>query len=76
MTENGASLPLGEVRSIARGEIEKAEELGQREAFVVVDDGGILITASRMDGTSNLTYAVARGKAYAAAVHGEGRHHL
>jgi len=71
MTENNAFLSLEEARSIARRGIEKTEELGQRATYVVVDAGGVLVTASRMDGTSNLSYAVARGKAYAAAAHGE-----
>lgn len=71
MTEANTILSLEEARTIARRGIDKAEDLGQRGTFVVVDDAGIVITASRMDRTSNLSYAVARGKAYAAAAHGE-----
>jgi glc operon protein GlcG len=71
MTDTTPLLLLEEARAIARRAVDKAEDLGQRGAFVVVDDGGIVITASRMDGTGSLSYPVSRAKAYGAAVHRE-----
>jgi uncharacterized protein GlcG (DUF336 family) len=71
MTDTNPSLSLEEARAIARRAIEKAEDLGRSGAFVVVDDGGVVITASRMDGTGSLSYPVSRAKAYGAAVQRE-----
>jgi uncharacterized protein GlcG (DUF336 family) len=71
MTDTNPILCLQEARAIARRAIEKAEDLGKRDAFVVVDDGGIVITASRMDEAGNLSYPVSRAKAYGAAVQRE-----
>jgi uncharacterized protein GlcG (DUF336 family) len=54
-----------------RRAIEKGEELGRSGALVVVDDGGVVVTVSRMDGTGSLSYPVSRAKAYGAAVQRE-----
>jgi uncharacterized protein GlcG (DUF336 family) len=71
MTVSNPTLVLEEARAIARRATEKAEDLGRSGAFVVVDDGGVIVTASRMDGTGSLSYPVSRAKAYGAAVQRE-----
>lgn len=67
-------LSLREARAIARRGVEKAEELKQSGAFVVVDQFGVIVTASRMDGARTMSYRISRAKAHLAAVqyHGTG----
>lgn len=67
-------LSLHEARAIARRGIEKAEELNQSGAFVVVDRFGVIVTASRMDDARTMSYRISRAKAHLAAVqyHGTG----
>jgi uncharacterized protein GlcG (DUF336 family) len=63
-------LTLAEARAmIARG-VEKATELRQRGAIVVVDAGGNVVSTARMDDAPVASIAVSRAKAYAAAVQG------
>lgn len=71
MTDTRPILLLHEARAIARRAIEKAEDLGRSGTFTVVDEGGIVATASRMDGTGKMSYPVSRAKAYGAAVQRE-----
>jgi uncharacterized protein GlcG (DUF336 family) len=71
MLSQEQTLSLAEAREIARRAINKAEALAQRGAFVVVDDGGVVITASRMDGAGKLGIPISRAKAYGAAVNRE-----
>lgn len=68
MADTNVTLPLEEARTIARRGVEKTEDFGQRSTFVVVDDQGVVITVSRMDGTAPLSYPTARAKAHQAAV--------
>lgn len=62
------SLTLEEARRIIDRGIEKARELGRREALVVVDEGGNVISVSRMDGAPPASVRISRAKAYLAAV--------
>jgi len=68
MSETNPPLLLQGARAIARRAIEKAEDLGLSGTFVVVDDAGIIVTASRMDGAGSLSYPISRAKAYGTAV--------
>jgi uncharacterized protein GlcG (DUF336 family) len=58
-----ASLSLPEARVIIEGAIAYASNLKMRMAVVVLDDGGHLISADRMDGTSFNSEHQAQGKA-------------
>lgn len=69
MKNKAPLLPLRTARDILRRAVEKAEDLGQRGTYVVVDEAGTIVTSSRMDGAGALSFAVSRSKAYAAAVH-------
>lgn len=62
---------LGDARAMVRRAIDKAEELKERGAFVVVNHGGILLSASRMDGAGSIGLAISRAKAYEAAANQE-----
>lgn len=71
MRDMKSILSLEEARAVARRAIEKAEDLALRGTFVVVDDAGVVVTASRMDGAGSLSYPISRAKAYCAAVQRE-----
>lgn len=61
------SLTLDQARTMLRGVFAKAAELQLKPlAGVVLDAGGILIAYERQDGSSNLRFEIARGKAYGA----------
>ncbi len=60
-------LSLKDARRITERAIDKSEGLGVRGAFVVADDGGILLTASRMDGSGSIGIPISRAKTYEAA---------
>jgi uncharacterized protein GlcG (DUF336 family) len=63
-------LTLGEARDmIARG-LDKARELRQAGAIVVIDAGGRAVSISRMDDSPVASVYVSRAKAYLAAVQG------
>src|SRR6266508_1263392 len=63
-------LTLQEARGmIARG-LEKAQQLNQAGAIVVLDAAGTVISLSRMDDSPIASLYVSRAKAYAAAVQG------
>jgi uncharacterized protein GlcG (DUF336 family) len=64
-------LTLAEARALVRRAVDKAEDLNARGAFVVVDDGGIVVSASRMDGAGAIGIPVSRAKAYEAAANRE-----
>ena len=49
---SSSSLPLAEARAIIDGAIAFTRNSKMRMAVVVLDDGGHLISADRMDGTS------------------------
>jgi uncharacterized protein GlcG (DUF336 family) len=62
------SLPLAEARIIIDGAIAYARSLNMRMAVVVLDDGGHLISADRMDGTSFNSEHQAQGKAFTSII--------
>lgn len=51
--------------------IDKSEEIKQVGAWVAVDEGGAVVSASRMDGTGGFALPLCRAKAYTAAVNRE-----
>ena len=65
-----ANLTLHEAREILRRAVEKAKEVAWISAYAVVDEGGNVIAISRMDGAPAAAAALARSKAYLAAVTG------
>lgn len=66
-------LTLDQARSIVRGAFEAARKMGLRPLSVVVLDAGGHVTAfERQDGSSNLRFEVARGKASGALALGMG----
>ena len=64
-------ITLKEAREVIRRAVEKAEELKQKGSFVVVDDSGILVSASRMDGSGAISMPLCRSKAYYAGANRE-----
>jgi uncharacterized protein GlcG (DUF336 family) len=62
------ALTLEEAKEIIDRAIEKATELGRIESFVVVDEGGHVLSASCMDGAPPGSVPVARAKAYLVAM--------
>ncbi len=64
-------LSLADARELLRRAVDKAEDVGQRGAFVVVNEGGIVISASRMDGAGSISMGISRAKAYEAAANRE-----
>ena len=68
--DGGPELGLGDARKLIRRAVAKAEDLGAAGAFVVVNEGGVPITASRMDRAGAFGIPVSRAKAYIA---GSGR---
>jgi uncharacterized protein GlcG (DUF336 family) len=65
---SSASLPLQEARIIIDGAIAYARNLKMRMSVVVLDDGGHLISADRMDGTSFNSEHQAMGKAFTSII--------
>ena len=65
---SSSSLPLAEARIIIDGAIAYARSLNMRMAVVVLDDGGHLISADRMDGTSFNSEHQAQGKAFTSII--------
>ncbi len=63
-------LTLQEAREILKRAVEKAVEVGWISAYAVVDEGGNLMSISRVDGAPPAAAALARSKAYLAAVTG------
>lgn len=64
------NLSLEEARAILRRAVEKAAEVDWISTYVVVDEGGNLISMSRMDGAPPGGAATARAKAYLSAMIG------
>lgn len=62
----GPELGLGDARKLIGRAVAKAEDLGAAGAFVVVNDGGVPISASRMDRAGAFGIPVSRAKAYIA----------
>ena len=61
-------LTLDEARDIIRRAVEKSREVQWISAYAVVDEGGNVVSISRMDGAPAAAAPVARSKAYLAAV--------
>lgn len=66
----GPELKLEDARKLIHRAVAKAEDLGAAGAFVIVNDGGVPVSASRMDGAGVFGIPVSRAKAYVA---GSGR---
>jgi uncharacterized protein GlcG (DUF336 family) len=64
--DSGPELTLDAARKLIRRAVAKAEDLGARGAFVVVNGGGVPISASRMDHAGVFGIPVSRAKAYIA----------
>lgn len=67
-------LTLREAREILARAVEKSEEIDWISTYAVVDEGGNVISMSRVDGAPAAAAALARSKAYLTAV--TGRHTL
>lgn len=70
MVRAASSLTLAQAQRMLQGAQAHAEQHGYLMSFAVVDAGGTLVAAARMDGAKFLTPETARGKAYAAAAYG------
>jgi uncharacterized protein GlcG (DUF336 family) len=66
MLYSGPELTLDDARKLIRRAVAKAEDLSASGAFVVVNDGGVPISASRMDRAGAFGIPVSRAKAYVA----------
>jgi uncharacterized protein GlcG (DUF336 family) len=64
--DSGPELTLDDARKFIRRAVAKAEDLGARGAFVVVNNGGVPISASRMDNAGAFGIPVSRAKAFIA----------
>jgi uncharacterized protein GlcG (DUF336 family) len=64
-------LSLAEAQKILDRAVEKAVEVGWVSAYAVADEGGNLISLSKVDGAPAAAAALAKAKAYLAAVTGE-----
>jgi len=58
----------GEAKALIDKARERAAAGGKAMTFVVVDSGGFLVAAERMDGARPMTPSIATAKAYTAAV--------
>lgn len=67
---SGPELKLEDARNLIHRALAKAEDLGASGAFVIVNDGGVPVSASRMDGAGVFGIPISRAKAYVA---GSGR---
>ncbi len=68
-----SKLTLAKANQMIIGALERAKEAGMQPLSVVVLDAGGYVTAfQRQDGSSNLRFAIASGKAYGALAVGKG----
>lgn len=58
----------GEAKTLIDKARDRAAAIGKAMTFVVVDSGGFLVAAERMDGARPMTPSIATAKAYTAAV--------
>jgi uncharacterized protein GlcG (DUF336 family) len=70
------SLTLREARVLIETAAEKANELGMKPAFAVVDASGRLISLDQVDGALPNRDRMAKGKAMAAITLGENTHEI
>ncbi|HLI28319.1 MAG TPA: heme-binding protein [Chloroflexota bacterium] len=68
--QGGTSLNYDQAARLVQAAMEYAQAHNYRMSFVVLDAGGHLLAAGRMDGAHFLTPEIARGKAYAPAATG------
>ncbi len=61
-------LTLEEARAIIDRAVEKGTELGYNSCWAITDEGGNILSISRMDGAPAAAVPTARAKAYLAAV--------
>ena len=61
------TLDLATANRIIEAGVAEARGIGRNFSIVVVDSGGHLIAAQRMDGAAFLSWQIALGKAYASA---------
>ena len=61
-------LTIADAQKVIDAASAKADALGIKVTFAVVDEGGHLVALSRMDGAGPLTPSVAEGKAIGAAL--------
>jgi uncharacterized protein GlcG (DUF336 family) len=71
MLNQHSQLSLKDARRIIGRAVDKSESLGVGGGFVVADDGGILLSASRMDGSGSIGIPISRAKTYEAAANRE-----
>lgn len=64
-------LTLREAREIIARAVEKSIEVGWHSAYAVADEGGNIVSISRLDGAPAVAVPVARSKAYLAALVGK-----
>ncbi|MGE5620645.1 MAG: GlcG/HbpS family heme-binding protein [Sphingomonadaceae bacterium] len=64
------ALELATAERIVKGAVARAQEMGVKLSIAVVDEKGILVHLSRMDGAPFLSPQIAMGKAYTAAAWG------
>ena len=62
------SLTLKEAREIIDRAVQKGEEVGYKSSWAVTDEGGNIVSISRMDGVPAAATPTARAKAYLSAV--------
>ncbi len=68
VAQTTTKLTLDEARDMINRAVEKGEEVGYSSAWAVTDEGGNIISMSRMDGAPPLAMATARAKAYLSAI--------
>ncbi len=71
VTTKSVYLTLDEARAMIGRGVEKARELNQAGAIVIVDAGGNVVSISRMDDSPVTSIHVSKAKAYVAAVQGQ-----
>ncbi len=67
-TTAAAGLTLDEARAMIDRAVEKCREQGVNTSFAVVDEGGNLVSLSRVDGAPAAAVGVAQAKAYLSAI--------
>ncbi|MBM2812652.1 MAG: heme-binding protein [Chloroflexi bacterium] len=63
-------MDLALANKVIEGSLVKAKELGRNFSIVVLDEGGHLVAAQRMEGANFLTPDIAIGKAYGCVAFG------
>jgi uncharacterized protein GlcG (DUF336 family) len=66
-----AGLTLAEAREVIARAVEKSREVNWISAYAVADEGGNIMSISRLDGAPAVAVPLARSKAYLAALTGK-----